>query len=165
MGSAKTKRDDLIKENGRHYYRLCNKCRETKPSYKSSYCPKCQKERSLREKKTSKDLLESLERTTNSRKETNDVTMFDDIVRKKTFYDKMLVDFINRIERRNGIASMEDIFVTMITLYNFYGSNKSLDHLKTDLQLQMMYELLKEKKKKVEKMRKFKDLEKDVFID
>ena len=153
----KRTRDDLIRENGKHYYRLCNKCREPKPSYKASYCPKCQLERARAQRKTGEDLVKSLDKVSNSRKETNDSTMFDDIVRKKLFYDKMLIEFINRIERRNGISSMEDIFVTMITLYNFYGCNKSLDHLKTDLQLQMMWELLKEKKRKIELKQKIRD--------
>lgn len=157
------KRDDLIKEGGRYYYKNCNKCGSVKSSYKSSYCSECQRETAKRKKDTTNELLQSLEKTGHSRKESNDSTLFNDVVRKKTFYDKMLIEFIDRIERRSGIASMEDIFVTMITLYNFYGSNKSLDHLQTNLQLEMMWELLKDKKKRIENEVRIKDLVKSDF--
>lgn len=63
--------------------------------------------------------------------------------------EKFLIEFVDRIERRGGIASMEDIFVSMITLYNYWGYNKKINALPTKIQLSIMWEFLKEKRKKI----------------
>ena len=72
----------------------------------------------------------------------------------KKRYRKNLFEFVNKIERRNGLASMEDIFVDMITLFNYYGCNQDIDILPTGIQLQMMWEFLRDYKIKLENGKK-----------
>ena len=140
-------RTDMVKENGKTYYRIC-KCGLEKESYKMSMCNVCNKEyykNKRRDKDGYKVKIKDLVR--NGEK---DMT----IMAKKFYWRDKLFNFVNRIERRNGIASLEDIFVDMITLFNYYGCNQDIDILPTDLQLRMMWEYLRDKKKKIENRKK-----------
>lgn len=55
-------------------------------------------------------------------------------------------DFVNKIEKRNGMASVQEIFVEMITLFYDYGLNaddKVIDTLSVNKQLEHMWNKLK----------------------
>jgi hypothetical protein len=139
-------RPDMVKENGKVYYRIC-KCGLTKESYKMPMCKTCDKEyqKNRRENQHNfnvyiKDLVV---------KGSRDATISAKVP-GKTHYPKLLVEFVNRIERRNGIASLQDIFVDLITLFNYYGCNQDIDVLPTDSQISMMWEFIREYKNKME---------------
>lgn len=54
--------------------------------------------------------------------------------------------FVNRIEKRNGIASIQEIFVEMISLYNDYGTSyedRVVDTYPVNKQLEYMWNKLK----------------------
>lgn len=53
-----------------------------------------------------------------------------------------LKSFIQRIENRNGWASMEEVFIELITLNNIFGHNKFIDELTPPKQLESMYKNL-----------------------
>ena len=55
-------------------------------------------------------------------------------------------EFVNRIEKRNGIASIQEIFVEMISLYNDYGTSyedRVVDTYPVNKQLEYMWNKLK----------------------
>lgn len=55
-------------------------------------------------------------------------------------------DFVNKIEKRNGMASIEEIFVEMITLFYDYGlsiDDKLIDKYPVNKQLTFMWNKLK----------------------
>jgi hypothetical protein len=53
-------------------------------------------------------------------------------------------NFVERIERRNGLASLHEIFVEMITLYNESGlAGRPIDTLPVNKQLSYMWEKLR----------------------
>lgn len=136
---------DIVREGDKIYYRIC-KCGLEKESYKKPMCNFCSKE---------------YQKFRNEQRNKYNVKIKDLVVkgkggdktldRKKNFWSNKLIEFVNRIERRNGLASMEDIFVDMITLFNYYGCNQDIDILPTGIQLQMMWEFLRDYKKKIEK--------------
>lgn len=53
-----------------------------------------------------------------------------------------LINFVNKVNRRGGLASIEDIFVDMITIYNKYCNPSKLDTMETGTQLSMMWQHL-----------------------
>lgn len=137
-------RTDIVKENGKIYYRIC-KCGLEKESYKMSMCRECNREY-LNHRNRSKKLYDIEIKDLVRKGKDGDRTL----IRKKNFWSNKLIDFVNRIEKRNGLASIEEIFVDMITLFNYYGCNQDIDILPTDLQLSMMWEYLRDKKKNIE---------------
>lgn len=141
-------RTDMVKENGKVYYRIC-KCGLQKESYKMPMCNACEKEyyRKRRQNKDNYDIVIK-DLVVKGRDKDNSV----ETGRNK--YKNSLINFVNRIQRRNGLASMEDIFVDMITLFNYYGCNQDIDILPTGIQLQMMWEFLRDYKIKLENRKK-----------
>ena len=137
-------RTDIVKENGKIYYRIC-KCGLEKESYKMSMCRECNREY-LNHRNRSKKLYDIEIKDLVRKGKDGDRTL----IRKKNFWSNKLIDFVNRIEKRNGLASIEEIFVDMITLFNYYGCNQDIDILPTDLQLSMMWQYLRDKKKNIE---------------
>lgn len=137
-------RTDIVKENGKIYYRIC-KCGFVKESYKMSMCRECNREY-LNHRNRSKKLYDIEIKDLVRKGKDGDRTL----IRKKNFWSNKLIDFVNKIEKRNGLASIEEIFVDMITLFNYYGCNQDIDILPTDLQLSMMWEYLRDKKKNIE---------------
>jgi len=146
-------RTDRVVENGRTYYKIC-KCGIEKESYKIPMCNACGKDYYIKNRsKNPKHIVEV----------GNGIVIVKDLVVKgkkdmtlpsetagTKYYKKLLFDFVNRIQRRNGLASLEDIFVDMITLFNYYGCNQDIDKLPTNLQLKAMWDFLKEYKNKME---------------
>ena len=137
-------RTDMVKENGKTYYKIC-KCGSVKESYKMPMCKSCDKEYS---KKRAKSKIKY------------EASIKDLVVRRsdksegKINYKQFLISFVNKIERRNGLASLEDIFVDMITLFNYYGCNQDIDVLPTDIQLKLMWDYLRDYKIKLENGKK-----------
>lgn len=144
-------RTDMVKENGKVYYRIC-KCGVEKESYKMSMCRECNRDYLNHRNKTKRAAYDVEVKDLVRKGRGGDKTL----VRKKNFWINKLTDFVNRIEKRGGWASIEEIFVEMITLFNYYGCNQDIDVLPTDLQLSMMWNHLKNCKKKIEKPRKVK---------
>jgi len=136
-------RTDRVVENGRIYYRIC-KCGVDKESYKTPMCNACNKDYYINKRSKTNIVIKDL-----VVKGKKDITLPIERVGTK-YYKRLLFNFVNRIERRNGIASLEDIFVDMITLFNYYGCNQDIDALKTDVQLKMMWDFLREYKNKIE---------------
>jgi len=146
-------RIDKVVENGRTYYKIC-KCGVEKESYKMPMCNDCTKDYYIKNRsKNPKHIVEI----------GNGIAIVKDLVVKgkkdttlptetadKKYYKNLLFNFVNRIERRNGLASLEDMFVDMITLFNYYGCNKDIDKLPTNLQLKAMWDFLREYKKKIQ---------------
>ena len=60
-----------------------------------------------------------------------------------------MIEFVDRIERRNGMASMEEVFVELIGHYNTFGNEYKYDKLSTNLQLEAMYDHLKKQRNKL----------------
>lgn len=134
-------RTDSIIEGGKRYYTIC-KCGKEKERYKTPMCRSCNNEY-LRQIRLTRDDWSLIKI-----KDIKDLRTPKD----RTFenpYDTILIEFVDRIERRDGIASMHDIFVIMITLFNHYGHNKDIDNQPVNIQLSIMWEYLKEKRKKV----------------
>jgi hypothetical protein len=141
-------RTDIIREGDKIYYKIC-KCGVEKESYKMSMCRSCNRDY-LNERNRSKKKCDFEIKDLVRKGKGGDKTLD----RKKNFWSNKLIEFVNRVERRNGIASMEDIFVDMITLFNYYGCNQDIDILPTGIQLQMMWEYLSDYKKKIEKIKR-----------
>jgi hypothetical protein len=138
-------RTDMVKESGKIYYKIC-KCGLEKESYKMPMCRSCNRDY-LNERNRSKKRYDVEIKNLIRKGKGGDKTLD----RKKNFWSNKLIEFVNKIERRNGLASIEDIFVDMITLFNYYGCNQDIDILPTEIQLQMMWEYLSDYKKKIEK--------------
>ena len=141
-------RTDMVKENGKVYYRIC-KCGLEKESYKCPMCNACEKEY-YRKRRQNKDNYDIVIKDLVVKGKEKDKSI--DTSKKR--YRKNLFEFVNKIERRNGLASMEDIFVDMITLFNYYVCNQDIDILPTGIQLQMMWEFLRDYKIKRENGKK-----------
>lgn len=119
-------RDDKVVIDGRHYYIMC-KCGKEKESLRSVYCNEC------------------FRNYTHKKKYSEDNREID-------FYTNKLIKFVDKIERRNGICSLEDIFVEMIDLFNYFYLNSSLDtRLSAGKQLTFMWEYIKEIRFKLKK--------------
>lgn len=58
----------------------------------------------------------------------------------------MLKEFVNRVEDRNGFVSLDEIFVELITLYQYFGNNYVIDSLSVREQIIYMWQYLKVKK-------------------
>ena len=142
-------RTDIVVENGKKYYLTC-KCGKTKESYKTSYCNACCKDYYMRYAGCKYELKLTPKLVQKKPSEEKDYTMFKLVKRKKNYYDKKLVDFVNRIERRRGWATLHEIFVEMITLFNFYGSQQMIDLLPVDSQLEYMWGVVKERKRMID---------------
>lgn len=142
------RQDRIFDENGKYYYALC-KCGREKEFYKSSYCSECNKK------------YQKIWRGTDKKRDEK-VSNLDLGVKIKTkklenreLKERMemeVVKFVNRINRRGGICSLEDIFVDMIEYYQFFGNNNMLDAKPVNVQLKLMWKFLQNKKKEIEKM-------------
>jgi hypothetical protein len=143
-------RPDMVRENGKIYYRIC-KCGLTKESYKMPMCKGCDKEYHRNRKENQHNFNVYIKDLVVKGKRDNSIL---DKVPGKTYYPKLLVEFVDKIERRNGIASLEDIFCDLITLFNYYGCNQDIDTLPTGMQLSVMWNFIKEYKNKMEKSKK-----------
>jgi hypothetical protein len=142
-------RTDIVIENGKKYYLTC-KCGKKKDSYKTSYCNECCREYYMRYAGCKTEIVLKTKLVTRKPAEEKDYSVFTLVKRKKTFYDKQLVDFVNRIERRRGWATLHEIFVELITLFNFYGSQQVIDLLPVDAQLEYMWRIVKERKRMID---------------
>lgn len=141
-------RTDMVKENGKSYYRIC-KCGLEKESYKKPMCNACEKEY-YRKRRQNKDNYDIVIKDLVVKGKEKDYS----IPTKKFYYRDMLFDFVNKVERRNGLVSFEEMFVDMITLFNYYGCNQDIDTLPANLQLSLMWEYLKKRKEKIENGKK-----------
>lgn len=141
-------RTDMVKENGKVYYRIC-KCGLEKESYKCPMCNACEKEY-YRKRRQNKDNYDIVIKDLVVKGKEKDYS----IPTKKFYYRDMLFDFVNKVERRNGLVSFEEMFVDMITLFNYYGCNQDIDTLPANLQLSLMWEYLKKRKEKIENGKK-----------
>jgi hypothetical protein len=136
-------RTDRVVENGKIYYTMC-KCGVEKESYKTPMCNACNRDYYVNKRSKTNTVIKDL-----VVKGKKDITLTTEIVGTK-YYKRLLFNFVNKIERRNGIASLEDLFVDLITLFNYYGCNQDIDVLPTDVQLKMMWQFLREYKNKIE---------------
>ena len=141
-------RTDMVKEDGKVYYRIC-KCGLEKESYKCPMCNACEKEY-YRKRRQNKDNYDIVIKDLVVKGKEKDYS----IPTKKFYYRDMLFDFVNKVERRNGLVSFEEMFVDMITLFNYYGCNQDIDTLPANLQLSLMWEYLKKRKEKIENGKK-----------
>jgi len=133
---------EVIGKKKIYRYFNCPKCGiEKKP--KSPYCASCQL---INQKNkvgfNDSDNSDKISKKGSTLLKPNGVTV-DDIILTKLD----LVNWVNKINRRNGIASMEDVFVHMITFYNYFGREGVFDILPTNEQLKLMWEFLQKKAK------------------
>lgn len=145
-----TRTDRVLDGDGKYYYAIC-KCGEVKEYYKSSYCKDCQNQYQKRWRKSKpikETKVERLELEKVSRVITN--STWSETRRLTIEMENSLIKFVNKIDRRRGVCSLQDIFVEMIDLYNFFGNNSMIDTLPTQIQLSLMWDFLKNKKKKIE---------------
>jgi hypothetical protein len=115
----------------------------------SAYCKACQREVNKSQIKAAKLKKEYIEVEKMS-KSMCTLIQYDNRGAVKVAKSK-LIEFVDRIEKRNGWASMEEIFVEMITLFNFFGKECYLDTLSTGKQISSMWSFLKEKRNEYEK--------------
>lgn len=54
-----------------------------------------------------------------------------------------ITEFVNRIEKRNGMASIKEVYVELITLYSKVSGMSRIDKLEPNKQLEEMYRTLK----------------------
>ena len=94
-------------------YSICRKCNKDKKASSTSVCSSCAREYRLSKKK---DMTE---------------------------VNKKIYEFVSRVEKRNGMASGDEIFVELITL--FYETNpvNTYDKLSVKKQVERMYIHLK----------------------
>lgn len=120
-----------VKIDGRLYYTKCPRCGGDK-SLRTPYCKICQKERRKEPKKIkvegAKVKLEAI---------------LSDVVIK----ENELIQFYERLEKRDFWCSDYELYVDLITLFNFFGSGNGIDTLPPMMQLQYMWEVLKRKYK------------------
>lgn len=114
---------------GRKHYYKCPKCGDDKKLL-SIYCPACYKAKygSKRINKEYEKLLED-----------------------------SLIEFVNRIEDRSGMASMYEIFVELITIYNHFCYFNEMDSLEPTDQIILMWSMIKKEKNKIETKNKQKE--------
>ena len=115
------RRSDTIIINKKKYYIHC-KCGVVKENVKCAYCGECQR---LRDRERYAD-------------------------KNNVSYRENLIEFVNRIEKRKGMASFYEVFVELISIFNHYYSTKLIDLMPVDLQLEYMYIKIKEKKREIE---------------
>ena len=53
--------------------------------------------------------------------------------------DEDLIEFVDRIRRRGGLASLDDIFVKLITIHTKYYPIIGMDQLSAEKQLSKMW--------------------------
>ena len=147
--SKRGSRPDIVRENGKIYYKVC-KCGIEKESYKMPMCLKCNNTYyiEMRGRRNAKNIIV---RDLVIKGSNKDVTILE---KPGKYHRRLLVEFVNKIERRNGLASLEDIFVDLITLFNYFGCNQDIDPLPTDTQLSMMWNFIKEYKNKIENIKR-----------
>ena len=99
-----------------YYYYLCPRCGSDDKRLRSKHCKACRQE---------------YEKTLRSNFEP----------RSK----EQIIEFVNRINKRNGMACLSEICVELITLfYSHYQSMGILDQLKPSQQVEMMWKYLNE---------------------
>ena len=113
----------------RIYYPKCNKCGIEKENIKLSYCRGCCARRRVK-------LCRVLEKG-----------KFEDNGMKLE-----MIKWVNKIERRGGLASIEDIFVNLITYYNEFCSRKGIDDFSVKDQIEHMWKSIRKKKLQFEGM-------------
>ena len=102
-------------------YDKCCKCGSSKKSSRSPYCPPCFKVKHL-ESKVIKNLR----------------------IKNRS----LLVKFVDRIENRNGLASINEMFVELIGFHRLYGKDSDINNLPVNEQIYEMYQHLKKLVKK-----------------
>ena len=65
-----------------------------------------------------------------------------------------IIKFIDKIERRDGICSLEEIFVDMITYYQILDIRKNIDDLLVGFQLEYKLSHLKKRYKQIKLLSK-----------
>lgn len=125
----------------RYYYRIC-KCGRTKESYKSAYCIDCMRSRK-------RNRLKDAHRPIF-------MTDINDYITNMTSkeWGSYLQEFITRIDSRGGMASLNEIMVDLITLYEHYYGINSIPDVSPKLQIEYMWKYIK----KVE-------IEKNTFLE
>ena len=109
------------------YYPKCNKCGIQKKNIKLTYCRGCCARRRVK----SRRVLEE--------------GKFEDNGMKLE-----MIQWVNKIERRGGLASIEDIFVNLITYYNEFCSRKGIDDFSVKNQIEHMWKSIRNKAKQFE---------------
>lgn len=140
---AKRTREDQVKIDGKYYYKNC-RCGVEKNSLKSSYCANCQRKIANISKTRSGELREFLKKEITVEKQCSG----GELRRNK----RHLIEFVDRIESRGGYASMSEVFIELITLFNFFGRTQNIDSLSPDTQLQFMWGTIKTQYKRIYKL-------------
>lgn len=97
------------------YNVLCPKCGSDDKRLKTPYCKKCSRDYGSNHRDYSSEY------------------------RSK----KQLIEFVDRINRRRGMASMQEVYVEMVTLFHyFYQSRGILDQFNPTVQLEVMWRYL-----------------------
>jgi hypothetical protein len=60
-----------------------------------------------------------------------------------------MIEFVNKIESKRGWASMEDVFLDLISFYQIFGPGTNIDAMEPKDQLMFMYQYLKNRKDKL----------------
>ena len=111
----------IEEKNGKkiYYYYDCPKC-GNKKNLKSSYCIPCMNDKHrgrIGIAASSEDVY----------LKTDTVTDNNSSERTPNQYKLDLINFVNKIEKRGGLASIYEIYVELITLYNHFGRQSSID--------------------------------------
>lgn len=104
------------KKNYKYIYSVCLKCGVDKNPNQSGWCRECSNAAARRKTQLKNEIKVSR---------------------------KDIIKFVEKIERRNGLASIKDIYVDLITLHSHLRKGRELDHLEPAEQLQIMYSDLK----------------------
>lgn len=139
MGGKRISNQEKVLIGGKICYKLC-KCGEEKEKPSSPFCRPCNR-KYLSERKSIK---------INDKLFNSNFCIEEDKLKPSEFRI-ILINFVNKIERRGGLASLQDVYVDLITLYNYFGINdKSINILEPAEQLSAMWQFIKERKKEIE---------------
>ena len=99
------------------YNVLCPKCGADDKRLRTPYCKNCSKEYD----KAHRDY------------------------KSETKSKEELIEFVDRVNNRNGMVSMNEMFVELITLFHYYYDSRGvLDQLTPSQQIEMMWKYIKE---------------------
>lgn len=122
MKQTKIKYDDQIRIDGKIYYKTCHRCGDVKKVLTMYYCHDCNneayREALIRKGKTPKPRKESCTKVERKTIRSKEVLKNEERLRVLSCLYIDLDNFINKVVKNNGWASIQDVFVTLITLYN-----------------------------------------------
>lgn len=132
----------------KYLYNKCNRCGGNKPENSRSTCSACIKENPSSKKKYIYEICQKcgVDKKNNTSSICNACAKIYRVNRSvdMEIVKKDIINFIKRIERRKGYASIMEIYVEMITLFYNTFPNDTYDNFEPKYQLEKMYIYLKD---------------------